>query len=326
MFPPYRKTHLKLSNQALMPVLELGHGQTSVVIIRGADDGIRSAREFARGWAWLYRHRARGQTIHLISRREDIPAGYSIEDHTRDYIEALDRLQLGPVILECNSAGGFTGPQIAAQRPELVRALVLACTAHRMDAAATETVGQWLKMIDGIRWSDFAWDAAEKYPAGPRGRGGRRRCSNPSSGSSYGRKILTGSGTCSRESSARTTAPFLKTSPARLLFSGVRRIRFSTSGCNTKWPQQSPAPDSSVLKVICTPRILSPRIMSELWTSLLPISAPEYHEGAGRRIKAEKSGFWELFPEAGFASVTWWAMLGLNQRPLACEASALPLS
>lgn len=162
MFPPYRKTHLKLSNQALMPVLELGHGQTSVVIIRGADDGIRSAREFARGWAWLYRHRARGQTIHLISRREDIPAGYSIEDHTRDYIEALDRLQLGPVILECNSAGGFTGPQIAAQRPELVHALVLACTAHRMDAAATETVGQWLKMIDGIRWSDFAWDAAEK--------------------------------------------------------------------------------------------------------------------------------------------------------------------
>ena len=26
------------------------------------------------------------------------------------------------------------------------------------------------------------------------------------------------------------------------------------------------------------------------------------------------------------ALAAWWAMLGLNQRPLACEASALPLS
>ena len=32
-------------------------------------------------------------------------------------------------------------------------------------------------------------------------------------------------------------------------------------------------------------------------------------------------------PDLSFeALAAWWAMLGLNQRPLACEASALPLS
>ena len=28
----------------------------------------------------------------------------------------------------------------------------------------------------------------------------------------------------------------------------------------------------------------------------------------------------------GFSTVKWWARLGLNQRPPACEADALPLS
>lgn len=160
--PSYERAKLSLSNGALMPVVELGSGQTPVVAIPGAGDGITTSYESAWGLAWFYRSRGPHQKMHVVSRREHIPPGYSVADHARDYIETLDQLRLGPVILECNSAGGPIGQQIAAERPDLVRALVLASSAHRMDATATEVIESWLKMVANGKWSDFGWDTTVK--------------------------------------------------------------------------------------------------------------------------------------------------------------------
>lgn len=158
----YSRFTLSLSNGAVMPVVKLGDGETPVVTIPGAGDGLATVYDSARRLAWFYRDRAPHQTMHLVSRRENIPADHSIEDHARDYMEALDRLRLTSVILECNSAGGLIGHQIAAQRPDLVRALVLASTAHRLDARATAVVESWLKMIEDRRWADLGWDSTVK--------------------------------------------------------------------------------------------------------------------------------------------------------------------
>ncbi|SDS10453.1 Pimeloyl-ACP methyl ester carboxylesterase [Brevibacterium sandarakinum] len=160
--PTFDKTKLKLSNGSLMPIVQLGCGPTPVVTIPGAGDGITTAYEAAQSMAWFYRRRAPHQHMHIISRREDIPVDYDIADHAHDYIEALDQLRLGPVILECNSAGGPIGQTIAAHRPDLVRALVLASTAHKVDADAAAVIESWLSLIGEGRWAEFGWDITVK--------------------------------------------------------------------------------------------------------------------------------------------------------------------
>lgn len=156
--PTYAKQTVRLDNDVRMPCVELGTGCTPVVYLPGAGDGLASVSDAAAGLAWTFRRRAPHHRMHVIGRREDIPAGYSIEDHARDVVAALDRLALGPVLLECNSAAGPIGQQIAAHRPDLVRALVLASTAHRLDATATAVIRRWLDLATAGRWGDLAWD------------------------------------------------------------------------------------------------------------------------------------------------------------------------
>ncbi|MDN6528423.1 MAG: alpha/beta hydrolase [Brevibacterium sp.] len=158
MLPDFDRIKLRLSNGALMPIVTMGHGHTPVVYIPGAGDGLSTAYDAAWNMAWFFRSRTPHQRLHIISRREDIPADYDIADHARDYVEALDRLQLGPVVLECNSAGGPIGQLMAAHRPDLVRALVLASTTHTIDAHAQGVFTGWLTMIDDGLWAELAWD------------------------------------------------------------------------------------------------------------------------------------------------------------------------
>lgn len=162
MLPKYQRTKLELSDGGLMPLVTTGQGRIRVVTIPGAGDGLSTVYESARSLAWFYRRRAPHQRMHVVSRREGFGAQHGIADHATDYIEALERLQLGSVILECNSAGGPIGQQIAARRPDLVSGLVLASTAHRLDAGATGVVEAWLQMIANAKWAEFAWDTTVK--------------------------------------------------------------------------------------------------------------------------------------------------------------------
>lgn len=158
MIPAYKKQIVHLDSGARMPCVETGRGRTHVVYLPGAGDGLSSVGDAAAGLAWTFRRRAPHHRMHIVGRRENIPDNYRIADHARDIIETLDQLALGPVLLECNSAAGPIGQQIAAQRPDLVRALVLASTTHRLDAHASAVIQRWLELAREGRWGDLAWD------------------------------------------------------------------------------------------------------------------------------------------------------------------------
>lgn len=158
----YHRSKLRTRDDAMMPVLELGRGPRSVVMIPGAGDGLTTVYDSARRLSWFYRRRAPHFKMHIISRRDNIPSDHSIEDHARDYIEAIDQLGLRSIVLECNSAGGFIGQQIAVQRPDLVDSLILASTAHRIDDRATAIIKSWLRMAEDRRWAELGWDSTLK--------------------------------------------------------------------------------------------------------------------------------------------------------------------
>lgn len=87
---------------------------------------------------------------------------YGMDEHVEDLAGLLDRLGLGPAILCGLSVGGMIAQGLARRRPELVRALVLCDTAHKIgDAAmwngriaAVTGAGGIAALADGIlaRW------------------------------------------------------------------------------------------------------------------------------------------------------------------------------
>lgn len=72
--------------------------------------------------------------------------GWSIADLARDVEQVIEALDAGPVVFVGLSIGGMIGQQLAATRPDLLRALVLSNTAARMG-----TPEMWAQRIDAIK-------------------------------------------------------------------------------------------------------------------------------------------------------------------------------
>lgn len=74
------------------------------------------------------------------------PAPYSIHDHVADLAAVLDAAGVRKAIVVGVSVGGLIAQGLAATRPELVRALVLSNTAHKIGTAE-----MWNARIEAIR-------------------------------------------------------------------------------------------------------------------------------------------------------------------------------
>ncbi|WP_271044311.1 3-oxoadipate enol-lactonase [Agrobacterium sp. ST15.13.095] len=85
-------------------------------------------------------HDKRGHGLSDVGR-----APYSIDDHAGDLIELLDHLSVKSAIIWGLSVGGLIAQGLYARRPDLVRALVLSNTAHRIGTAE-----MWNARIDKI--------------------------------------------------------------------------------------------------------------------------------------------------------------------------------
>ena len=94
----------------------------------------------------LIRYDKRG---HGLSSCPDGP--YSMDDLTDDAAALIEGLALGPVIFVGLSIGGMIGQNLAARRPDLIRALVLSNTAARMGEPEA-----WAARIAAIRAEGLA--------------------------------------------------------------------------------------------------------------------------------------------------------------------------
>ena len=79
------------------------------------------------------------------------PAPYSIDDHVGDIAALLDAQGIRDAIVVGLSVGGMIAQVLAAQRPDLVRLLVLCDTAHKIGTAET-----WNARIDAVRAGGLA--------------------------------------------------------------------------------------------------------------------------------------------------------------------------
>lgn len=107
-------------------------------------------------WDRLLPHLPRGLRLIRYDKRghglSSCPDGpYTMDDLTADAAALIEELALGPVIFVGLSIGGMIGQNLAARRPDLIRALVVSNTAARMGEPEV-----WATRIAAIRAEGLA--------------------------------------------------------------------------------------------------------------------------------------------------------------------------
>jgi pimeloyl-ACP methyl ester carboxylesterase len=127
-----------------------GVGQ-AVVLLHGLAG---NADEWAETAEWLReRHRVVALDARGHGRSERLPGDVSRAAHVDDVAYVIEQLELAPVALIGQSLGGLTALLVAAERPDLVAALVLAEADPAEDPEAPAAVEQALR-----RWQDPPFD------------------------------------------------------------------------------------------------------------------------------------------------------------------------
>ena len=82
--PGYRKGSLRLPDGDRIPYLTLGDGPVPVIYIPGAGDGLSTVADAALRLAFYFRKRLSSYRMLLLSHRQAILRGFTIEQHADD--------------------------------------------------------------------------------------------------------------------------------------------------------------------------------------------------------------------------------------------------
>lgn len=140
--------------------ITFGRGRKTLVMIQGLNT--RGIRGSGRGLMLMYRIFAKEYRVWLFDRRQDISEGFTIRDMAADTAAAMDAFGIRNADIFAVSQGGMIAQLLAADRPDLVRRMVLAVTSCRTTPAIRETVGGWIAMAEQGEMKALVTDMAEK--------------------------------------------------------------------------------------------------------------------------------------------------------------------
>jgi pimeloyl-ACP methyl ester carboxylesterase len=129
-----------------MDYIRFGSGPRTFILLPGLGDGLRTVKGTALPMAFMYRMFAKDFTVYAFSRRNDLPAGYTIRDMAQDQAEAMERLHIPQADMLGVSMGGMIAQQLAIDHPERVGKLVLAVTCARPNDILTASMDEWVSL------------------------------------------------------------------------------------------------------------------------------------------------------------------------------------
>lgn len=120
-------------------------------------------RRSSLAWAAPY---AEHFTVYLANRRPGLTEGTSIHELADDYATAIENDLDEPVLVHGTSTGGSVALQLAVDRPELVRRLVLAAAACRLSPAGRAVMAEVARLTEAgdVRAAAAAMVAAGTPP------------------------------------------------------------------------------------------------------------------------------------------------------------------
>jgi pimeloyl-ACP methyl ester carboxylesterase len=91
-------------------------------------------------------------TVYVMSRKPNLPRGYTAQQMSDDFAEMIRADIGGPVHIVGMSSGGSSAMHFAVDHADLVKRLVLAMTAHQLNANGREVAGIWRDLALANDW------------------------------------------------------------------------------------------------------------------------------------------------------------------------------
>ena len=145
-----------------MSFVSFGHGSRALVLLPGLSDGLATVKGKALLLARPYALFFERYTVYMFSRKDHMPAGYSIRDMAADQARAMRSLGLGKAAVMGVSQGGMIAQYLAIDHPDLVEKLVLAVSAPRVNDLARDCVVRWISLAERGDHKGLMIDTAEK--------------------------------------------------------------------------------------------------------------------------------------------------------------------
>ena len=145
-----------------MSCVSFGRGDKPFVLLPGLSDGLATVRGKALLLAGPYVPFFERYTVWMFSRRDELPAGYSIREMADDQAEALRILGIGRASVMGVSQGGMIAQSLAARYPELVEKLVIAVSAPGANDLIRSCVSRWIDFAKQGDHRSLMIDTAER--------------------------------------------------------------------------------------------------------------------------------------------------------------------
>ena len=139
-------------NGAESEIAVFGRGSRNLIILPGAVDAFRTVKGMALPLSLMYRKFSPHYRVYFISRRYQMPKGFTTADMADDIAAIMEKEQLANADVFGVSQGGMIAQQLALRYPGKVGRLVLAVTSARMSPMTQEALSAWL-----------LWDTLHNY-------------------------------------------------------------------------------------------------------------------------------------------------------------------
>jgi pimeloyl-ACP methyl ester carboxylesterase len=129
------------------PYLKIGQGPPLVMV-----PGLTPDHDVPRGWQRQIalasaRPLARDFTVYAVNRKRGLQPGESMSDIAGHLASAIEHDLAQPVFLQGTSTGGSVVLQLAVDRPDLVRRLVVVAAAYRLGPRGRELQAEMTRLI-----------------------------------------------------------------------------------------------------------------------------------------------------------------------------------
>lgn len=139
-----------------------GKGKRNIIVLPGLSDGLATVKGLALVLMPSYKRFLKDFTVYMFSRKNKMPAGYTIEQMADDQVKAMRTLGIDRACVLGVSQGGMISQYIAIKYPEMVDKLVLAVTAPSSNDTVTKCVTSWIDMAQKNDHVSLMADTAER--------------------------------------------------------------------------------------------------------------------------------------------------------------------
>ena len=139
-----------------------GRGSKNLIVIPGVGDGIKTVKGTSVIFSLLYKKFSKDYKVYVLSRRRNLPFGFTTIDMADDVVKSMDELAIDKADVVGVSQGGMIAQYIAINYPERVNKLVLAITSSRPNALLTESVDTWLKLLNDNDFTEMLVDNCKR--------------------------------------------------------------------------------------------------------------------------------------------------------------------